>query len=489
MTPDEIAALSSPLSEDEPCGPDLEMLGDADYMRFTARVDGLLPRSFASFDRGSIDFAAEFAILKQLLSRSRDLRLLTPLAKLEILNRDVRAYAAVFKLIETLMESAWPSAIPALIDGDAVLRIVTLQTLDDMADSVMPLQAAPLFETRRFGKFAYRSHLLASGKVQPREGQNDGEEGEEVPAASAVNSALNEIDLKELVAARDRVLGLQTSIERIETLVNQQSGQDGALRFDRLGALAKEMAGFLDQAVAARDPALAVAGAAPAVETPSGEPEADAAPAAGVGAVQSAAQAQAALAAAAGYFTLSEPSSPILLLIGQAQALVGKSFYEAMQVLLPDRSAEARLRIGGQDPSFVLPLERLAGLGVTMSDAPAPEEAPAESTAEADPGAQNDSGETASETPETEVAPEAASAPPPAPLIVPADPAYRVSDRRGAMALLQQISAHYRRAEPSSPIPVLLDRAEAIVGKDFIALLREAFPVGTLKNEEQPPEG
>jgi type VI secretion system protein ImpA len=54
------------------------------------------------------------------------------------------------------------------------------------------------------------------------------------------------------------------------------------------------------------------------------------------------------------------------------------------------------------------------------------------------------------------------------------------------MILLQQVAAHFRRAEPSSPIPLLLDRAEGIAGKDFFGLLREAFPAGSLKVDEQP---
>src|SRR5450432_2029968 len=115
MTPAEIAALAAPLAEGEPCGSDLEILGDADYMRFTARIDAILPKTFASFDRASIDFANEFATLKPLLARSRDLRLLAPLAKLLILNRDLAGYAAVFKLIETLLEGAWPAVLPGLV--------------------------------------------------------------------------------------------------------------------------------------------------------------------------------------------------------------------------------------------------------------------------------------------------------------------------------------------------------------------------------------
>jgi type VI secretion system protein ImpA len=489
MTPEEIAALSAPLPGEEPCGPDLDMLGDPDYMRFTARIEGLLPRSFAGFDRNTIDFPAEFATLKSLLEKSRDLRLLTPLAKLLILNRDVAAYASVFKLIETLMESAWPSVVPALLDGDAVLRIVTLQTLDDMADSVMPLQAAPLFETRRFGKFTYRSQLLASGKVQPREAQGEGESGEEKPSQSAVNSALADIDLNDLVAVRDRVIGLQTSIGHIEALVNEKSGQDGALRFDRLGPLVKEIAGFLDQSVTARDPSLGTAGPAPAA--PGAAPEADEteAPAGAVGAVATTRQAEAALAAAADYFTQSEPSSPILLLIGQAQALVGRSFFEAMQVLLPDRSSEARLRVG-QYPAFMLQLERLAALSVITTETPTTDESSASTASEEAPADHSSETENSSgETQETEEATTETVVNEPTPRAVSADLAFRATDRRAAMALLQQVAAHYRRAEPSSPIPVLLDRAEGIAGKDFFALLREAFPAGTLKIEEQSSEG
>ena len=66
------------------------------------------------------------------------------------------------------------------------------------------------------------------------------------------------------------------------------------------------------------------------------------------------------------------------------------------------------------------------------------------------------------------------------------DPIFRATDRRSAMILLQQVAAHFRRAEPSSPIPLLLDRAEGIAGKDFFGLLREAFPAGSLKVDEQP---
>lgn len=492
MTPDEIAALTTPLSEEEPCGPDLEMLGDPDHMRFTARIEAFLPKTFASFDRATIDFPAEFETLKTLLARSRDLRLLTTLAKLLILNRDFAGYVAVFKTVETLVDVAWPSLVPSLLDGDAVLRIVTLQTLDDMPDSVMPLQAAPLFETRRFGKVSFRSHLLANGLVQAREAQNEGEEGEKAPSASALKTALTDVELPVLMATRALAIDLQGSVRRIEALVNEKSGQADALRFERLPPLVQDMVVFLDKAVGERDPSLTLLTAGPVAATDAGtddEPAAEV-PTQDVGTVGTTMQAQAALAAAADYFSRFEPSSPILMLIAQVQALVGRSFYETMQALMPERSAVARLRVG-LEPAIELPLERLSALIVTTSDqneeqgevASASEETAAEEEAassdgeeapaeEAGPG---DGGEDAIAEPPPPVAP---------PKMLPATQRFEAPDRRAAMALLRQVAVHFRRAEPSSSIPLLLDRAEGIQGKDFFSLLRDLLPAASLRVDE-----
>ena len=113
------------------------------------------------------------------------------------------------------------------------------------------------------------------------------------------------------MAVRTLVVDLQQSLGRIESLVGERSAQPGALRFDRLGPLVSDIAGFLDRAVAQRDPSLGLAAVAPgeasADKTDDAEPDA---PAGNAPAIQSTPQAQAALAAAAAYFAQSEPSSP-----------------------------------------------------------------------------------------------------------------------------------------------------------------------------------
>ena len=43
---------------------------------------------------------------------------------------------------------------------------------------------------------------------------------------------------------------------------------------------------------------------------------------------------------------------------------------------------------------------------------------------------------------------------------------------------LERISDYFRQHEPSSPVPLLLDRAKRLVAKDFVEILRDLTPTG-----------
>jgi predicted component of type VI protein secretion system len=62
-----------------------------------------------------------------------------------------------------------------------------------------------------------------------------------------------------------------------------------------------------------------------------------------------------------------------------------------------------------------------------------------------------------------------------------AAPRYRVSSRGQALALLEAIGAHFRNAEPSSPIPFLIDRARDLALRDFLSVLSALLPEDALK--------
>src|SRR5262249_25465491 len=155
--------FAAPVSDEEPCGPDLDLAGDPDYMNFMARTEGILPVTFFSgpegkpFDRTSIDFEAELAAIAPLLERTRDVRLLVLLAKLYVLTRDFSSFAGTLNLIQTLLKEQWEAVHPRATDGDHAIRMAALESLDDMPPVVFPLQYLPLANHRRLGPLSYRS--------------------------------------------------------------------------------------------------------------------------------------------------------------------------------------------------------------------------------------------------------------------------------------------------------------------------------------------
>ena len=174
----DFAALGAPLSEAEPCGPDLDLGGDADYMNFMARVEGVLPATFFSgpdgkpFDRTSIDFDAEFATIGPLLARTHDLRLLALLAKLLILNRDLAGFIGCVGTIDSLLKEQWDAVHPQAFEDDFGIRTAALESLDDLPVVIFPLQYTPLLNHRRLGPISYRSWMIATGETKPREGED-----------------------------------------------------------------------------------------------------------------------------------------------------------------------------------------------------------------------------------------------------------------------------------------------------------------------------
>ena len=154
-----------------------------------------------------------------------------------------------------------------------------------------------------------------------------------------------------------------------------------------------------------------------------------------MGPVASPGQASAALAASADYFARAEPSSPALLLVRQAQEMVGKSFVEVMRMLVPSHVESAAINIG-RGKVFELPIERMAALAASPS-----------------PEVVNDV----------------------EPIV------FSIESRAQALALLGNVAAFFRAAEPSSPIPFLVDRARDLAQRDFLSLLGDVLPDGALK--------
>jgi type VI secretion system protein ImpA len=429
-----LAALCTPFSDADPCGPDLDLEGDPDYLNFLANAEGVLPTTFFSVEDGSpfdpttVDIAGQLEAIKPLVERTRDLRLLILQARLSILNRDLGGFALNLAATAWWLDKFWDAVHPRLSPGDNVSRSMVIATLE-LPTVIFPMQYAPLLEAERLGAISYRTWMIAAGEVKPRTGDIQ-------LTQSAITNAIGAADPEVLATTRRHITLVKTSLDSIRSTFYAKGDSAG---LEKLPALVKSIQEFIDpQASAPVADAAAGAGGA--------DSDAAAATVAAGAAPASLSQAREALAAIADYYARSEPSSPVLPLVLQAHLLVGKSFFEVMTIMIPSYVDKAVFRIG-TDKFFDLPLNKLWNVADGLV-------VPADGEGSL---------------------PEESAHPQPV-------PQYTVASRPQAIALLGQVNQYFRRFEPSSPVPMLCERALALVGQNFMDVLKGVLPKDALKN-------
>jgi len=443
-------ALTAPVAPDDPCGPDLDLAGDSAYLNFLAGAEGRLPSSYFDgkdesgalgrpFQVSKIELDGIVAAAAPLLAKTRDLRLLVLLAKYCMLGREFEQFRTLIRVIAALLNDRWEGVHPRSEDGEFQARLVAVESIDVQPTVIMPLQFLPLIEHRRFGTVTYRSHLIATGAIAPRE-------GEDVIDLSTIEKITRETGAPALVAKRSEFSELGAALNAICRTWSDKDNSGPSVQLDKIVEVVEKIVAFLDEAATRLDPSSAlVPPKADNAEDVAAEDSADGAAVPGkavaAGRVTTSAEAAAALNSVADYFARNEPSSPTLLLVRQANQLLGKSFIEVMRTLVPTHVEQAAINIGRAE-TFNLPIERLSSFAGDGSGA------------EATNGAGGQTAET---------------------------PQFDIQSRAQALALLDQVGAYFRAAEPSSPIPFLIERARDLAQRDFLSVLKALLPADTLK--------
>ena len=151
----DLSTITEALSKEQPCGPDLDMEFDMDFMTFAAEIDGAIPTRYFGWDPSTLDFEKYYGQIGGFLQKTRDIRLLVPLAKLRILQADLAGFADTLDAIHRLLRERWSDAHPQPAEF-LDLGMGQLATLDDMPNVVLPLQHTPLARSRRAGPITLR---------------------------------------------------------------------------------------------------------------------------------------------------------------------------------------------------------------------------------------------------------------------------------------------------------------------------------------------
>jgi len=435
--------LLEPISEDQPCGPDLDEEGDDDYLNYIFAAEERLPTRFfddeqSPFDKASIDLDSEVKSIASLLERSRDLRLLTLEARFQILRGEIVGFCECVVACAQLTEKFWDNIHPGAED-DIQLRQNTVASLDSLITCVLPMQFAPIIRDRREGDIALRHYTIANGEAEPRE-------EEKVKSPAAITDALGNAGNSETVEAIFNALkDALEAFAKLKATFIEKVEHEFVPFFDQI----EEACGELTKLIGKARPDLAgeatdddteeastdgedADDSNESGETPlaqGGDAEASLAQA---GDVKNHAAATAALMAAEQYFSSNEPTSPALLLVHQARTLVGQPLVVALEALMPETVERAGISF---DSSLKVQLDinrmRMLSGETTYGE----------------------SGEGGSEVPN-----------------------FSAASRAEATQILSSVESFFRAAEPSSPIPMLLQKARGYLNRDFSSILSDLIP-------------
>ena len=434
-------SLLNPVSESEPCGPDLDEFGDNKYLNYMLGADNRMPSRYldsetgAPVDLSKIDLKADTKAIAGFLEQSRDLRLLTLEARLQALSGQIVGFSQCVQAIAALLGKYWEEVHPKGFDGDFTLRQNTISVLDDRTTIVLPLQYSPVIRDARAGAISLRDHQVATGTAAAREGERT------LDINQITETLRSEAHRNEIDVVHASLSAAGQALNSIQAAFDEGTNYQYSPNFDLLTGVLRQLLKFIESARpdlggGAADAAEAAASAEAGPSTANGAAVLSAPQGAPARAeaitIASHAAAASALLAAEQYFGRLEPSSPALILVHQARLLVGKPLVAALEALMPDTAEHASIIV-----------DTAAGFELNMTKMRAITE---------------DYAATAEETQGD------------------ADEPYAAGTRAEATALMAGVGAFFRTVEPSSPIPMVLGRAERFVNQSFQSIIADLIP-------------
>lgn len=330
----DLERLLEPVSDDAPSGESVEY--DEQFLELEKLARGVAKEEDAA---GNVvreaedpDWPEVERIALELSEKTKDLRVALYLLRARLAIVGLQGLGEGLDLIAGYLEKYWPSLHPALDpddNNDPGARLNILASLCHVYGLPRDLRAAPLTQSRQFGRISFRDYTIAHGLMPAPPDEED------LPDSSRIDAAFADTDLALLKAARDGAKTATASIDRIDEALSDAVGSGEGVDFDPLRKLIRE----IDTVI---EPQLAGRGSDAAEEAGAGEAGAGAGaggrPAAGGGGggqIRNRADVLALLDRICRYYADHEPSSPVPLILERTKRLVTMSFIDILKDLTP----------------------------------------------------------------------------------------------------------------------------------------------------------
>ncbi len=351
----DVDQLLEPVSEESPCGDDLEY--DLEFGELERAAQPVADQQIGDtvVEGQEPDWRTVRDLASGLFQRTKDLRVAVLLARAVVHLEGLAAFGEALAVIRGLVERYWEGMHPRLDpddDNDPTFRVNTLLALCDREACLRAVMEAPLVESSALGSFCYRDYLTASGELPPR---NDHAVEMATIEAVLMNEDLSDLHQRAVVLqnARDSVLA-------IEGAVTEAVGIGRSASLDPLNELLTKMSRLLGTYLERRGfndaPKEApVDEESPSFETSelasdeSVEPEAVRSMPA-FDEVSSRDDVIRLLDKICDYYAEHEPSSPVPLLLNRAKRVAKMTFLELLRELAPGGVDQAEA-LGGSSGS------------------------------------------------------------------------------------------------------------------------------------------
>jgi type VI secretion system protein ImpA len=334
----DIQSLVAPVSEDSPCGDDLEY--DPEFGELDRIAQGKpgheMGEEVIEPQPPNWDEVADAATA--LFVRTKDLRVATHLAHAQLNLDGLPGLASGLELIKRLLQDFWDQVHPQLDeedDNDPTLRMNSLTPLNSRDVFIRSLDRAVLVSSKALGRFSLRDIRLASGEVKLPDGDDT-----PVPDPAHIDAAFLDCELEELTGNSEAASQCVSLLNDLEAYTSEQVGAELAPELGNLSSELNAVRGILNQQLSRRGVAVE------AVEGEAGEEAAEGPSMSGE--IRSRDDAIRVLDRVSEYFRRNEPSSPVPLLLQRAKRLISKDFMEILRDIAPQGVSDAEM-ISGLD--------------------------------------------------------------------------------------------------------------------------------------------
>jgi type VI secretion system protein ImpA len=337
MTVFDMDKVLEPVSEESPCGDDLEY--DAEFGELERAAKGKPGHEMGDEtiapEPPNWSEVAEAAVA--LFSRTKDLRVATHLAQASMNLDGFHGLASGLDLINRLLHDSWDGLHPNLDEEDAndpTLRMNSLMPLNSREEFLDGLSRAVLVSSKALGRFSLRDIRLAGGDIKLPE-----DDDSEVPDPTHIDAAFLDCDLEELTGNSEAISQCIDTLKDVETYTREQVGAEFAPEVGGLLAELNAVQKILGEQLGRRGIA---------VDTLEGEAEGESVAQSAPGTINSRDDAIRVLDRVSEYFRKNEPSSPVPLLLQRAKRLISKDFIEILRDMAPQGLSDVE-KIGGLD--------------------------------------------------------------------------------------------------------------------------------------------